>query len=183
MLRHERRRVGVPGSDRQAVSTNSNILNREEEEAWYSGDEDAGPDGWGTRGVSVGGEGVVSPHARVSQGQGMIAGENICCLNCGHAVGEERGEVDPQAFAAGCLNQRRGEKPKNGVETKQKSKENESKEAAMEGKRKDGAEETEEQIMFSCNICYELASEPVVTLSRQTAARAQSAKLGSTEIK
>jgi E3 ubiquitin-protein ligase RNF5 len=27
-----------------------------------------------------------------------------------------------------------------------------------------GVEETEEQVMFSCNICYELAAEPVVTL-------------------
>lgn len=42
---------------------------------------------------------------------------------------------------------------------------------SMKGKKQDvqkqvggGVEETEEQVMFSCNICYELASEPVVTL-------------------
>lgn len=157
MLRHERRRVFHSGTERQSVSTNSNISNRQEEEAWYSGDEDAGPDGWGTRGNS--GEGVFSP------GQGRIAGENICCTNCGHAVREERGEVDSHSFAADCLNQQGGrEKPRNVGSKERKSEENESKEAMMEKKRKDGAEETEEQILFSCNICYELASEPVVTL-------------------
>lgn len=29
---------------------------------------------------------------------------------------------------------------------------------------KKGAEETEDQVLFSCNICYDMASEPVVTL-------------------
>lgn len=167
MLRHERRRAGLPGAERHTVPTDLNNSNREEEEAWYSGDDDAGQDGWGTRGFGVDGEGVESPPARVSIGQGRVVGENISCLNCGHAMGEERGEVDPHSFAEGCLNQQQqqgGEKPKLGAKTERKSKENESKEDTAERKMKGGAEETEEQIMFSCNICYELASEPVVTL-------------------
>lgn len=167
MLRHERRRAGLPGAERHTVPTDLHNSNREEEEAWYSGDDDAGQDGWGTRGFGVDGEGVESPPARVSIGQGRIVGENISCLNCGHAMGEERGEVDPHSFAEGCLNQQQqqgGEKPKLGAKTERKSKENESKEDTAERKMKGGAEETEEQIMFSCNICYELASEPVVTL-------------------